>query len=322
MSQQRHEELARRYLLGTLSEEERARLEEQYFSDDATFDEIEIAEEELIDKYVRSELSKSDNDRFEATLGSSPRLIERVEFARIWKDKLAAMPLDQEVVTPIAKEREDRREQISLWQKLFGPSTPRLAFAFSLLIVVLGGLALLAGWLRVREQSRQLAAQQAVLEQRQRELDKQAAELKSKQEELATQSAPQPAPSESPQPKQVQAPSPPPSVFALTLSPGAVRSTGGGQSFRIPSSASTVEITLQLRDGDYSSYRAAILDPDRRQSFQTGNLKPRRTRAGNVLVFRVPIKNLPPGSYSIAVDGIAAEGLSQTVDDYPFRIMK
>lgn len=318
-----HEKLAMRYLLGTLSEEERARLEERYFSDDSTFEEIEMAEEELIDQYVRGELSKSDKDRFEAMLGDSPRLIERVEFAKIWKDKLAAMPSGQSVIAPIVEEREPEGKHISTWQKLFGTSaesTPRLAFAFGVLILVAGVVALFAGWLKVREQAKQLAAQQSTLEQRQRELDQRAAELKAHQEELARHSAQQTGPSESPSPKQVQKPGPP--VFALTLSPGAIRSTGGYRGFRIPSDTRSVKITLRLRDRDYASYRATIFDPDRRQKFQSGNLEPRQSAAGNVLTFRVPAKNLPPGDYSIAVDGVTTDGLSQTVDDYQFRVIK
>src|SRR6476619_2765400 len=83
-------ETTRRYLLGTLSDEERDRFEEMYFSDDAAFDEVEIAEGELIDRYVRGELSKPDRAQFESVVARSPRLVERVEFARVWKDKLAA----------------------------------------------------------------------------------------------------------------------------------------------------------------------------------------------------------------------------------------
>ena len=89
MSRQSNQTEITRYLLGSLSDEEKALLEERYFSDDAMFEEIEIAEEELIDRYVRGELSNEDSERFAAVVADSPRLAERVEFARVWKDKLA-----------------------------------------------------------------------------------------------------------------------------------------------------------------------------------------------------------------------------------------
>ena len=82
-----------RYILGTLSEEERTRFEELYFSDDTEFENIEIAEEELVDRYVRSELSQEDQSRFEKTLAASPRLTERVHFASLWKNKVADAPV-------------------------------------------------------------------------------------------------------------------------------------------------------------------------------------------------------------------------------------
>lgn len=89
MSRQGNQTEIARYLLGSLSEEERARLEEKYFSDDTAFEEMQIAEEELIDQYVRAELSNEDRARFAAMVARSPRLAERVEFARVWKDKLS-----------------------------------------------------------------------------------------------------------------------------------------------------------------------------------------------------------------------------------------
>ena len=193
-----------RYLLGTLSEEERDRFEEMYFSDDAAFEEVEIAEGELIDRYVRGELAKSDRARFEAVLAASPRLGERVQFARVWKDKLAAS--HAQPIASVADTYKAPHTGPSWWARLFGSSAdsrvPGLALAFGVLLVLVGGGALFAGWLRLREESRRLEAQQAVLQQRERELDQQAANLKSQAEQLAKQNPPQPLPTETPQPKQ------------------------------------------------------------------------------------------------------------------------
>src|SRR5688500_20133118 len=80
--------MAMRYLLGSLPEEERTRLEQQFFSDDQVFEELEIAEDELIDGYVRAELSTDDRRQFEKLL-VSPRLAERVELARILAKKVS-----------------------------------------------------------------------------------------------------------------------------------------------------------------------------------------------------------------------------------------
>jgi len=71
-----------RYLLGSLSEDERNRLEENFFADDAKFEELEVLEDELIDDYVAGELSPDERRQFESKLKQSPRLVERVHFAR------------------------------------------------------------------------------------------------------------------------------------------------------------------------------------------------------------------------------------------------
>src|SRR5215470_4066553 len=132
-----------RYLLGTLSEGERAQLEERYFSDDAEFEEIEIAEEELVDRYVRGELSQGDRHRFEQMLASSPRLTERVEFARVFADKLRAPAV--------------QTEKTKWWGLPFAFSrasySSRLVFGFSMLLVLFAGGVAAVGWLQLRAES-------------------------------------------------------------------------------------------------------------------------------------------------------------------------
>jgi anti-sigma factor RsiW len=182
------EEAAMRYLLGTLSEEERTRFEELYFSDDAEFEGIEIAEEELIDRYVRGELSSEDQSRFERTLAASPRLTERVRFATVLKNKLAgaAEPATVAVV-------QTAQPKTSWFTRFFGFSqaerAPRWAIAFTALLAV-AFIVLFVSWRNLREESKRLAAQEAQMEQRQRELDKQLAELKSQRDQLASQTSP------------------------------------------------------------------------------------------------------------------------------------
>ena len=188
-----------------------------------------------------------------------------------------------------------------------------MALGFSVLLLLLGGATLFAAYLSLREQSRQLAAQQAALEQRQRELDKQAADLKTQTDDLARRVQ---LPSETPAPSQI-APTPqaaPPVIF-LTLSAGATRSAGGSRTTRIPPGTSEVQLTLNLSDTSYPSYRAKIFNADRGEVFSRDGLRPQATR----LTLRVPAKQLPPGDYYISVYGGPA---NESVADYPFRILK
>ncbi len=308
-----------RYLLGTLSDEERDRFEEMYFSDDAAFEEVEIAEGELIDRYVRGELSQRDRAQFESVVARSPRLGERVAFASAWKDKLAASS-----ATVLAREPYKPRERSpSWWSSLVGSSgarAPRFALAFSVLLLLLGGIALFAGWLRVRDESRRLEAQRAALDQRQRELDQQAANLKSRAEQLAQGSIPSPTPLESPQPKPSPEPtSTGPSVFALTLSTGGSRGASAGGNHVIPSGTKDVEVRLNVTDASYSSYKATVLTVDRKTVFASRWSK--LTPSG-VIIFVVPANRLPTGDYIVTLDGRTSSGAIEPLTDYELHIRK
>lgn len=312
-----------RYILGNISEEEQARLEESYFVDDTEFEQFEIAEDELIDRYVRGELSQPESERLEKTLAMSPRLIERVQFARVMASRLAPESVPAAAVAATVEKRPPPGEKVSWWQGLFGFPTasraPAMALSFSVLLLLAGGVTLLVAYLNLREQSRQLTAQQAALEQRQRELDKQAADLKAKNDELANQfqfPSPAPAPSQQPTPETA----PRASILAFALSPGSTRSAGGRNSLRLQPETSEVQLTLNLRDTDYPSYRATVIS-DSGEVFSRSGLRPQVTRRGAVLTLRVPAKQLAAGDYYVSVHGVTPNG-SESVDEYPFRVIK
>src|SRR6185295_19158945 len=71
-----------RYLLGLMSEQEAAKLEDVYLSDDDRNDELQAAERELIDRYVEGSLSKTERERFESLFLCSPGRKEKLRFAR------------------------------------------------------------------------------------------------------------------------------------------------------------------------------------------------------------------------------------------------
>ena len=87
-----------RYLLGQMRPEEQALVEERYLADPDYHDELRAAERDLIDRYVRGELSEP--DAFERQYLSSPGRRAKVEFARAlaqWSDRspVAAVPAER-----------------------------------------------------------------------------------------------------------------------------------------------------------------------------------------------------------------------------------
>lgn len=71
----------RRYILGTLPEEESAEIERRYFSDGSFFEELLAEENEILDAYASGDLSGEERRRFESLMKSSSRLRKRAAFA-------------------------------------------------------------------------------------------------------------------------------------------------------------------------------------------------------------------------------------------------
>ena len=82
------------YLLGQMDPEEQARLEERYMADPESRQELEAAERDLIDQYVRGELA--DPEQFEKYFLNSPRRRQKVEFARALMQSLGRAPVSPE----------------------------------------------------------------------------------------------------------------------------------------------------------------------------------------------------------------------------------
>lgn len=326
------QEIAIRYLLGTLSEEEMTRLEEAYFLDDAEFEQLEIAEDELIDQYVKTELSAEETRQFEKLL-VSPRLSERVEIARILAQRAASPPQKQELTpTPEVPNRRVEPRQAGWWDRLFGPAavaTPafRPAMAVAMTFMLLTTVALIFVWSKLRAESLRLAQEQQQREQLQRQIENERAryaqldeQLKQTRQEKEDQLQHY---AEKYEQLAKQRQSAQPLAFSFVLNPTAgVRGSGGDSTPTIPnpSGVPSVEINVNVTHGDYASYNAVVRNIDSgNEVARRNNLKPVPSRGKNYITLKVDSKRLPPGSYNVHVDGVIPTG-EETFDDYPFRV--
>jgi hypothetical protein len=75
------ENLIKRYLLGELAEADQTVLEQELLIDRGKFDQVWAVENELIDNYVRGEMSRGDRERFECHYLASPLHRGRVAIA-------------------------------------------------------------------------------------------------------------------------------------------------------------------------------------------------------------------------------------------------
>ncbi|MFN0109545.1 MAG: hypothetical protein ACKVZH_11880 [Blastocatellia bacterium] len=127
------ENLFARYLLGELPEAETDALEVRLLTDEEAIEQMQAAEYELIDGYVRGQLSAAQRTRFETHYLSTPLHVDRVATARRLLKAVDELPNE----TPSA-------ESSSWWRNFF--SAPVLAWSGGLAFVLLGAMAI---WLLI-----------------------------------------------------------------------------------------------------------------------------------------------------------------------------
>jgi hypothetical protein len=81
-------------LLGRLPEEEQEALETRALEDPKFFEQLLLAEDELVDARVGGELSAEDGQRFDDRLGRSPRVRQRLEIAQLIAEEVSSEPAE------------------------------------------------------------------------------------------------------------------------------------------------------------------------------------------------------------------------------------
>lgn len=322
-----------RYLLGDLSQDDEIRIEEAFFADDARFEELEIAEAELIDAYVQKRLSAEDQRQFEAKLRTSPPLLERVKFARLLKDKAAeSFSSPQEVSSERLYTASQSRPAARLkwWEGLLVQPAFRVANAAGVFVILVGGGVLFVASRNLHNHAIQLASERAAWEQQRQSSDQQAkieqlsADLQRERELRAEDLKFIEEYQQANRVKEAPTQQPSLSTFATVfLTPGSLRSGAGAQSeLTIRPEATTARLQLALERSDYPTYNAAIQTAEGTEVARKSRLRPHKTQSGHQLLLSVPTTLLTRGDYTVHLDGVTASGQVETVSDYAFRVVK
>ena len=142
-----NEKFIARYLLGELSEEQQVEIEDRAFPDKEYLASITAVENDLIDEYVRRELSETERRKFESRFLASAERRKRVEFAKALTRVASEAPVAEKTAIPQWSWRE------SLYAFLRGLNpVARFALAAAMLIGLVGGAWLLTTTLRLRSQ--------------------------------------------------------------------------------------------------------------------------------------------------------------------------
>jgi anti-sigma factor RsiW len=332
-----------RYLLGELSGEEEKSFENRYFANDQAFEELQIAEGEVIDAYVSETLPAPARKHFEQRLEKSPRLRARVAFARTFAGAIPDIQLEELPVAP-AKLRPPKINPpvipltvatVPRWNEFFKDLFARqpaltLALAACVVLVLLGGGAVVVQSVRLRHESQRLADERAAIARQREELNRIAAEQNSRIEEKASENKAQERrnteelariearlqktkETEGSNQQKIATPT----MAAVFLSAGSLRGEGGPAEVKIPPGVSHLPLRLGLETADYRKYNVLIKDGQQKEVFEKNGLS---LRPGKILFFKVPTTKLTAGVYSVDVSGVAASG-AEHVRILRFRVV-
>lgn len=289
---------------------------------DENFEDFDIAEEELIDAYVRNQLSVDERKLLEKGLQTSPQMVDRLHFARLLAD--AANRAENEVFSYLQRGEPSGK---SWWPfRLTWEQRPvfNLALAAWALIIFIGGVGLLAGWIRLRRESQQLAEQQVALERQKLELQKSASEQRLATDQIRAELTEEHQKREADQQliaELMQAQNQKPTASSATIATLFLLPTSRGseeeKELRLPAGTSGIRLKLRVDSIDYRSFLVAVKNSQDKVIFQP---KVRTPRSGKLVTITIPRKVLPAGGYSLQLSGISPEGTSELVGNYSFRI--
>ena len=293
------EELMIEYLMGGLSEQEQAGIEERFLKDPAYLEQLQALEAELNDDFVREELGARDQERWARRVSTSAEWQRRVAFAKTLlsaEDHLSTTPATQPKVRP-APVRLKRPALV--W-----------AAAAAFLVLIVAGSWLVFENSRLRAGLERLQAEQRTSEQQAQELERQLAEQRLRGDQLAGQ-------------LQRENDQKPLSLFSFILVPASGRGIDSSTKVVIPPDTQLVGLRLHLEGANpYKSYRAELRTSGDKLIWSREKLAPQQTRQGQEVVLSLSAAILDAGNYEVTLQGVADNGQPENVGYYSFTVSK
>lgn len=304
-----NEEKIKNYFLGKLPEAEKNQFEEEIALDENLTEAAQIAESELIDDYLRGNLSASDRELFGAIyLTTEPRRKKLSLAKSLWR-----VANEQKVSAIAAAETS-----LSFWQIW---NAWRFAFAGAAAILLVGAFVFL--WLNSRDKEeivqRQNSNQSPILtiENRNTQPIENVNSVNRNVNKSNLQQnknvAPKPAPKTTPTPPPIKQSAP--TLASFTLLPGTLRDEG--EQF-IKIAPNTQQINLRLNPpkdaAKYQIYSAVLKTADGEIVFTASNVKS--------LNLTLPAKKLENRTYMIFLEGQNAQNTPESVAEYTFRVRR
>jgi hypothetical protein len=310
------ENLIRKYLLGDLAEADQAALEQELLIDRGKFERVWAVENELVDSYVRDEMSRADRKRFEGHYLASPLHRDRVAIAKSF-----LTDIDQAVGETV---EVSEKEPLLPWRRRFPLRSPRLVLGVILVMALLLTFSMVWSYIeRVRltgqianvrkEAQTELAflkQRELELSSRNQEFEKQIADVSRRNEQMKAELE------QLSQRRQAAAPT----ILSFLLAPAPERSEKAIPQSTIPLLNGKAHLLMDLDHNDYADYQVILQTVEGREILKrrTGKVRFGKDRAFATL----PVKagELTKGDYILILFGQTADGKIEEIDRYPFRV--
>lgn len=295
-----------KYLLGELSEAEQQRIEDQYFRDIEFFDQLLIAEDELIDAYVNSELSGDRLNRFEYYFLQSPERREKVAFAEAWQAFIAKQ---SEFIPDL---------QISPPPQSIFKQLSFLLPTTAALIVSISAIWLFVDRINLNGELDRAHMAIARIEERQQSVEDEMIRQKSRNEELLRKL--EASPNSSTIDKRTL-PSPSIATVFFTLS-SRTRSSGDGKPLTITSATKQVQLQANFRSTGYTDYGAVLKNLSDDEIRRWTDLKPLIRQNIATVVLSLPADLLSTEDYILTLTGATISGAEEVIEEFAFNVVK
>ena len=318
-------ESIRRYLLGELSEEELDAVELRMLTDEDYYQQVLIAEEELMHEFVNNELSAADRARFQKKVLSMPQRHQDLNFIKAlghYANKNASQTVVP--VKPVMKPPSWTEVVLAFFRR------PAVGFAScaALLVTVPFAFWLVRDNQRLRNQLAQVPSQHTTLQQQlqaeqernrtlaadfkreqdlRAELERKWQQLQDRGQEIVPPGPPSPEPN-----SRIE-------TFAILL--GGIREGGEGNKVSYLPGAKKVRLNIDLEANNYKSYRVALKRNDAAGYAWSGPAERVVVDPGKItLPVIIPTSTLIRAEYQLDVRGITSSGKSELVATYYFRV--
>jgi hypothetical protein len=307
-----------RYLLGELAEVDQTAIERELLADREKFEQVCAVENDLIDSYLRGKMSRGDRERFEIHYLASAYNRERVATAKILIAGIDRMAGEK-------VKAEERETGVPWWKRFPGfLRWPQPALAVALVLALL--FALSALWLylerarlfgQIARIENEAQIERASLRQREQELASRNQEL---EREIANERQRHEESKAALEQLRLQQKSLSPAVLSVLLPPAPIRGEKAPPSLTLPHLTGRVRLLMELNSYDYSSYQVRFQTVDGREILRRRASKVKLDKDREFAALTIQAGRLTKGDYILILFGQTADGRSEEIDRYFFRV--